>query len=221
MTATEQGIEMTRASWVGHGLWVPAVIGLGLLTGCQPTAPTAPATPGPPPVPASSALASGPAPAGSRATASPAGAAALAGCTKAGLALSTGSPSSGSGHRSVVVVFTNTANRPCRLVGYPGVAALNAGGDQVAQARRTAGGYLGGLAGGGQPPVVTLLAGQSASAMVEAMAFNPADGSACAGYRGLLVTAPDDVESTRLPWDTDGCADLQVHPVVPGTTGRG
>jgi hypothetical protein len=53
--------------------------------------------------------------------------------------------------------------------------------------------------------------GQSASAMVQAMMFNIADGSACTPYAGLLVTAPDDTESTRLPWGNDGCSERETH----------
>jgi hypothetical protein len=148
------------------------------------------------------------------------GAAQPARCERAGLVLSAGMTDAGSGHRSVALVFTNRGAQPCRLHGYPGVAALDANGNQVAQARRTPNGYLGGLATGQQLPTVTLATGQSASALVEALAFSPADGSACAAYQGLLVTAPDDTESTGLPWRTDGCTDLQIHPIVPGSDGR-
>jgi hypothetical protein len=133
--------------------------------------------------------------------------------------VSTGAQNAGSGHRSVVLLFTNTTGQPCRLTGYPGVAGMDTRDAQVAQAQRTPKGYLGGLASG-RPPVVTLAPGQSASALVEALAFNASDGSACTPFAGLLVTAPDDTVSTRLPWGNDGCSDLQVHPVVAGTSGR-
>ena len=107
-----------------------------------------------------------------------------------------------------------------RGVGAPAaLAAVDADGSQVAQARRTPKGYLGGLAAG-SPPVLTLAPGESASALVEALAFNAFDGSACKAFGGLLVTVPDDTVATRLPWDSDGCSDLEVHPVVAGTTGR-
>src|SRR5205814_6518113 len=92
-------------------------------------------------------------------------------CRRAGIVVSAGGQDSGSGHRSVVLVFTNAGSQPCRLTGYPGVAGLDTGGSQVAQAQRTPKGYLGGLASG-RPPVVTLPPGQSASALVEALAFN-------------------------------------------------
>jgi Protein of unknown function (DUF4232) len=120
----------------------------------------------------------------------------------------------------VVLVFTNTGAVPCGTRGYPGVAALNAGGAQIAQAARTTSGYLGGLGAGRAIPNVTLPAGGAASAMVEALAFNASDGSACTAYAGLLVTPPDETHSVKLPWGSDGCSALQIHPMVPGTTGR-
>jgi hypothetical protein len=131
--------------------------------------------------------------------------------------VSLGTGDAGMGHRSVVLVFTNKGSRPCRMAGYPGVAALNGGGSQVAQAQRTLSGYLGGVASGSAPRVM-LAAGQQASALVEGLGSTGAV-SPCTGYAGLLVTIPDDTASTRLSWATDVCSDLQVHPVVPGTTG--
>jgi hypothetical protein len=125
----------------------------------------------------------------------------------------------GSGHRSMVLVFTNAGATACRLYGYPGVAALDSHDTQTAQASRTTHGYLGGLAAGLAPANVDLAAGDSASAMVEASAFN-ADGSACAAYAGLFVTPPNETHSTKLAWGNDGCSALQIHPVVPGLTGR-
>ncbi len=142
------------------------------------------------------------------------------GCTPGGLKVTVGAESAGSGHRSVALVFTNVGSTPCTLHGYPGVAALNATGAQIAQATRTPSGYLGGLAPGRAIPYVTLAAGQSASATVEAMAFNASDGSACTAYAGLLVTPPNETRSVRVPWTNDGCSGLEIHPVVPGVTGR-
>jgi len=68
---------------------------------------------------------------------SPDGSSRAATCRKADLDLSLGSGDSGSGHRSVALIFTNRGAQPCRITGYPGVAALDAGGTQVAQAQRT------------------------------------------------------------------------------------
>ena len=136
-------------------------------------------------------------------------------CTKAGgLSVALGGDEGGAGHRRVVLTLTNTSGAACRLTGYPGVAALDAGGRQLAQARRTERGYM-----SGPTPVrtVEIAAGGSAQAVVEGLGAKP-DGSGCTDVAGLLVTAPDDTESTRLDWHTDTCPDLEVHPV---TTGNG
>lgn len=139
-------------------------------------------------------------------------------CKLADLTVSATGSDGGAGHRLVVLVFTNSGSRTCSMYGYPGVAALDADGKQVAQAIRTRSGYMGGLRGTHLPTVV-LAPGRAASAGVEALGFNPTDGSACTAYQGLLVTAPDDTSSTHLPWGNDGCSGLEVHPVVSGTTG--
>jgi len=140
-------------------------------------------------------------------------------CTIVHLAVVAQHGAAASGHRSMVLVFTNHGP-VCRLFGYPGVAALNSGGAQTEQAVRTASGYLGGLAAGQRPASAYLTNGESASAIVEAMAFTPI-GDACTSYAGLLVTPPNETHSVNLPWDNDGCASLQIHPVVLGATGQG
>lgn len=124
-----------------------------------------------------------------------------------------------SGHRGRILLFTNTGTTACFLQGYPGVAALDADGDQVAQAARTLHGYLGGITESA-PQRITLAAGATASAGVEAMAYTD-DGTGCTAYAGLLATPPDETHSVQLLWGNDGCADLQIHPVVSGTTGNG
>ena len=115
-------------------------------------------------------------------------------------------------------MLTNVTTGPCRLYGYPGVAGLDAAGKQIVQATRTPHGYLGGLPDGAPVPTVDIGAGQAASAMVEAAGAKP-DGSSCTPYAALLVTPPDEKRSTRVPWPSDGCDALQIHPVVAGVTG--
>lgn len=139
-------------------------------------------------------------------------------CRTGQLSVTISGGDAGAGHRSKVLVFHNTSADTCVLQGYPGVAALDSAGRQVEQAQRTPQGYLGGLATG-NPPLVRLTAGAAASATVEAVGFGP-DGNGCTAYAGLLVTPPDETHPVRLGWDSDGCSGLQIHPVVPGTTGR-
>jgi hypothetical protein len=118
------------------------------------------------------------------------------------------------------VIFTNVGQSMCSLSGYPKVTALNAKGEPVAQARPTPSGYLGGLKNGAALPVVDLLPGQSASAMVEAMAFEISDGSSCTPYASMLVVPPGGSQPEPVEWECDGGSELQVHPVVAGETGQ-
>lgn len=126
----------------------------------------------------------------------------------------------GSGHRGMPIIFTNVCQSMRRLSGYPEVTALNAKGEPVAQAQPTPSGYLGGLKSGAALPTVDLLPGQSASAMVEAMAFEVSDGSACTPYASMSVVPPEGSQAEPLEWECDGGSELQVHPVVPGETGQ-
>jgi hypothetical protein len=198
-----------------------ATMTLLALTACGPTtvaAPSTPATTVPTPTPTvqtTNLLGGG----GPTSTADSGGGSNTGGigrCTVDKLKVTAVDGGAGSGHRAVVLLFTNTSGSPCRLYGYPGVAALDSHGAQVAQARRTLSGYLGGTT---QPAAnVDIASGQSASAMVEASAAG-SDGSSCVAYPAILVTPPDETRSIKLAWPGDGCSDLQIHPVVPGTTG--
>lgn len=103
-----------------------------------------------------------------------------------------------------VVTFTNVSRSTCVIQGYPGVAALNGQGVQVAQALR----------GGGAVHPVFLRPGATASSMVGA---NTASCASPVAVPGLLVTAPDQYTSVRLGAAGDMCLrSLTVTPVVPG-----
>ena len=122
------------------------------------------------------------------------------------------------GHSADVLVFTNTGNQVCRLFGYPGVAALDPGGNQAVQAARSPNGYMGGVHSGAK--AAFLSKGESAAAVLEWVNFTPPDGSVpCPTYAGLLVTPPNETHSIKLTW-TGGCSGLQIHPVVLGVTGQ-
>jgi hypothetical protein len=196
------GCQLSRSSTPGslNPITQPSVV--------EPTSSSArPDNPGSPSAPVTTHPATPPAPAS------------VPECKKADVTVAIDSEDSGLGHRRVVLVFANHGSRKCSIHGYPGVAALDSGGKQVAQAVRTIAGYMGGLQNADHPPKVLLSPGDSASAVVEALAYNAKDGSACTGYHGLLVTVPDDVVSTRLAWNTDACSEIEVHPVVAGTSG--
>jgi len=124
------------------------------------------------------------------------------------------------GHQGVVLLFVNNGSTSCALSGYPGVAGLNASGTQIAQAQRTLTGMMGGLAPGVTAiPVVTLSAGQTASAVVEGTDVTNGTETSCPTYASLLATPPNTMKSVPIPLSLPGCSGLEVHPVVPGTSG--
>ena len=73
-------------------------------------------------------------------------------CTNSQVVVSDAGGGAGLGHEDQMLFFINDSQTACSLSGYPGVAGLNAAGQQIVQARRTTGGYLGGLL----PGVLTL-----------------------------------------------------------------
>ena len=131
----------------------------------------------------------------------------------------TSTDNSGMGHIGVILVFTNTGVATCHLMGYPGVAGLDAAGHQVIQAVRTLNGYVRVLPAGHGAPVVTLATGQSASAFVEGTDVPTGGATSCPTYPKLLVTPPNTTQSVTIAKAMPGCSPVQVHPVVPGTTG--
>ena len=137
-------------------------------------------------------------------------------CSLSQLAVSDSNGGAGSTHRATILVFRNTSTVTCHLAGYPGVAGLNASDQQVAQATRTLSGYLGGAK---SAATVQLSPGQSASATVETLAIDAKTGNSCTPYAAILVTPPNETHSIKLAWPNDGCSTLQIHPVVPGTSG--
>ena len=139
-------------------------------------------------------------------------------CTSAQLGVSAGTKGVGLGHVGIPLVFRNVSDQACTLSGYPGVAGLDVHGSQTIQATRTPKGYLGGLtfSSGGPVPAVDLQPGATASALVEGTDTTE---PACPIYPSLLVTAPNTFQSVSLDIEMPGCTGLQVHPVVPGSSG--
>jgi hypothetical protein len=139
-------------------------------------------------------------------------------CTSAQLTLSAGPKLAAAGHVGLTVRFHNDGSTDCMLSGYPGVAGLNAFGEQRIQARRTPWGYIGGLH---QPkneplPVIDVPPGGTASALVEGTDSAPG----CQSYQSLIVTIPHTYQQVPIAVAMPGCTGLQIHPVVPGTQGR-
>ncbi len=130
-----------------------------------------------------------------------------------------GQTTGAAGHLALVLVFNNVATTPCRMLGYPGVALVNAKGATIANAARTLRGMAGGEpAGVVGPSYVVLKPGHSASALVEASDV-PQGGITNCGSYSLIVTAPDQTVAVPAGTATMPRCDLQVHPVVAGTSG--
>lgn len=132
-----------------------------------------------------------------------------------GITLTQASP--GVSHHGYVIEFKNRGSA-CTIMGYPGVDALNAKGHRVLSAKRTKSGYLGGVASG-PIPKVDLANGKTASAMVEWIDL----GSPCPRAHSLRITPPNAFKSVVLSpksLASETLCSVQVHPVVPGTTGQ-
>ncbi len=124
------------------------------------------------------------------------------------------------GHEGRLLFFRNIGRRTCRLRGYPGVDGLDASGRAVVHAVRTPRGYLGGLGTvSSAMPIVALRPGQAGLSLVEGVDIPQGKATFCPSYRSLLVTPPGERQAVRLPATLPGCASIEVHPVVPGTTG--
>jgi Domain of unknown function (DUF4232)/Neocarzinostatin family len=146
-------------------------------------------------------------------------------CANGQIAISDPGGGAGLSHEDQVLVFTNKSANACTLTGYPGVAALNSAGQQVVQARRTAGGYMGGLGPEDTAiPAVLLRPDQAASAIVEGTDNPVGQEKSCATYPDFLVTPPNLTTSVRLAVSgigagMPGCTPMEVQPVVYGTSG--
>jgi hypothetical protein len=144
----------------------------------------------------------------------------LAGCGLPYLSVTAKPASGGDSHAGVVLTFANTGQIACQLQGYPGVAVLNASGQQVQQAARTPAGYLGGIRNGKPPfPTTVVGPGSVASALLEGEVVD-VNGKSCASQAGLLVTPPNTRVAAKVRRQIAFCGGLQIHPVVPGATGN-
>lgn len=142
-------------------------------------------------------------------------------CVSGQISVTAGPSGAGLGHVGVVLRFRSTASQACTLSGYPGATFVTAGGRDV-PARRTRSGYLGGLAPASSVvPVVHVLPGHTVSAYLEGSDSDAAHGGGpCPRYAHLLVTPPNQTVTARMTSPLSTICQPQVHPVVPGTSGR-
>jgi hypothetical protein len=137
-------------------------------------------------------------------------------CRNGQIAVSIQASYVGAGSAADELGLQNVGKFPCDLHGYPGVAALNLQGLQIAQAERSD-------ADEGPPTDVNLKPGQLAEALIQG-----SDGSSrqCGTFtRSFLVTPPDMTQSTRVSAKSataaigvsDTCS-IGIGPVTPETT---
>lgn len=143
-------------------------------------------------------------------------------CGTSKLRITVGAASPGVSHHGYVLRFQNRGGT-CTLTGYPGVDGVSGQGKTLVSARRTKSGYLGGLRPGEPIPRVGLARGKTASALLEYV-DGPVPGLSCPGVAALKVTPPNASASVRLAptgLSSEVLCQLQIHPVVPGTSGQG
>jgi hypothetical protein len=121
------------------------------------------------------------------------------------------------GHGSFILLFKNTSRVTCTLVGYPGLDALGRRGIVLAHAAHIRLGFVG---GSNVVRTVTVRPGHYASAAIEWMNFDPSNSGDCVFSRSVATTPPHTTHTVTFPMSVSLC-DLQVHPVVAGTSGRG
>ena len=138
-------------------------------------------------------------------------------CTIAELAVTAEPTQSVMSHGGAQIRFTNNGPGRCVISGYPGVAAMDAAGHPVGDARRTLHGFIGGAPQGSQPPVLELRQHETASALVESL-YQGSAPAPCPEVAALVVTPPGETHSVRLAVQMYGC-ELEVHPIVPGASG--
>lgn len=136
-------------------------------------------------------------------------------CRNGQLAVSIQSSYVGAGSAAEELGFRNIGRSLCALSGYPGVAALNTQGQQIAQAERSD--------SDAAVKAVGLKPGQIAAALVQG-----SDGSAvkCDYFtRSFLVTAPNLTRATKVSADSSSAAigvpdacPISIDPVTPETT---
>jgi len=143
------------------------------------------------------------------------------------LRVAAGRSGAAGGSAGQTILFTNIGHEACSLVGYPGVAALDARGVQVARAQQRMNGMFGGVFVGTTAPLVTLQSGQTASAEIEGGDHPVGSATSCPVYPGFLVTPPGGTRSVAITAGVAGgnrpeffgCVPIAVDPVVPGSSG--
>jgi hypothetical protein len=127
------------------------------------------------------------------------------------LEVTVGPVDAGAGQRYVPVVFRNTSSVPCTLEGYPLVVAADAAGTPLAVA---------GHEEAAGPATVALGPGDTASALVHAVAVPSGDTECPPDAAALLVAPPGSAAFVSVSVSLPTCPGLRVRAVVPGESGQ-
>jgi hypothetical protein len=141
-------------------------------------------------------------------------------CRNADVTVSLGQSDGGTGHISVLLLFTNDSQRLCYLHGYPGAELVDPSGVLPSlNAVRRLTGFMGGAVGMAKAPVVPVAVGQTVSAVLEwtDVTSSTSSASCYTGADELQVTPPNSTLTTTLALGSSAevCGGFQVHPVLP------
>jgi hypothetical protein len=131
-------------------------------------------------------------------------------CTTADLSLRANGGNGAAGHAIANFELVNTSTKACRMLGYPGVALLDASGATLTNAGRTPGMILGDL----PPATVTVAAGQRAYFGVESVNVCTGDVRPTTSAT-IRVTPPDETASFSAPATITVCPGQQSVLVSP------
>lgn len=138
-------------------------------------------------------------------------------CGASAVAVTASQTQGATGHGMVTLLFKNVSTRACTLSGYPLLKALSAHGKVIANATKSPYGFAGGSQNGVR--TVTLKPrGGTASAIAEWMNFNATTSGNCTFSQAISAGAPNTGHMVTLERSVSVC-ELQVHPVVSGTSG--
>jgi Protein of unknown function (DUF4232) len=143
----------------------------------------------------------------------------LAACKTGQLSVTAGMSSGAAGTIGQVVLFENVSSTLCLFHAFPGVAGLDANGNQLTQATRILGNGTPFTGSAASLPTIQLAPGATASALVEGSDVPTGNATSCVSYPALLVTPPNALQSVKVVATLPGCSGLRVTPVVAGTAG--
>ncbi|MDQ2836686.1 MAG: DUF4232 domain-containing protein [Actinomycetota bacterium] len=113
-----------------------------------------------------------------------------------------------------VLQLTNRSSGPCALEGFPNLVAA-AGGNQLGPVlAHTLSGPAGGVTKAAVPPIVVLIPGGTAGAIIEFGSVHPS----CAPTDSLVVSLPTGVSLGKVAARLSACG-LEVHPLVDNPFG--